>query len=114
MQTLIALTLAAMAQFSGTESTGQSPVFPRLGIEGLQQPDPAKEIEFFSGEVVEITADRIEVVRTALGKSETRRFTINEETKLEGTPKKGSRVTVGYNEKSPEIATRVIVRDGEP
>ena len=79
----------------------------------LEQTDPAKEVEFFSGEVTEITPDRIEVVRTALGKSDSRRFSVSDETKFEGTPKKGSRVTVGYYAKSPEAASRVIVRDGE-
>jgi hypothetical protein len=113
MQTLIVVALALTAQFRCPEFLAEVRVAPGFGVEAFQPADPTKEIEFFSGEVIEITAERIEVSRSALGKTETRRFTITEETKLEGTPKKGSRVTVGYNEKAPEIATRVIVREGE-
>lgn len=113
MQIVIAVALALIAQLSSPEAARPVGVSPRSGAEWLQQPDPAKEIEFFSGEVVEITAERIEVMRSALGKSETRRFTITDETKFEGTPKKGNRVTVGYHEKAPETATRIIVREGE-
>jgi hypothetical protein len=68
-------------------------------------------IDFFSGEVADISSGSIEVVRSALGKNDQRRFSLTDETKFEGRAKRGSRVTVGYYAKSPEVAVTVIVRD---
>ena len=70
-------------------------------------------IDFFSGEVADISSGSIEVVRSALGKNDQRRFSLTDETKFEGRAKRGSRVTVGYYEKSPDVAVTVIVRDNE-
>ena len=108
---LIVVTLAVLAQFSWPELAHSHGANSQAGLHLFEEQG---EIEFFSGEVAEIASDRIEVVRTALGKTDSRRFSINDETKFEGTAKKGSRVTVGYYENSPDVAARVIVRDGEP
>ena len=78
-----------------------------------QEPDnSARNYEFFSGVVMELSADRLTVERTVLGKSDQKKFTISPETKVEGTLKKGARVTVGYNPKADEeVAVRIIVRE---
>jgi hypothetical protein len=68
-------------------------------------------IDFFSGEVAEISSGSIDVVRSALGKNDQRHFSINDDTKFEGKAKRGSRVTVGYYAKSPDVAVTVIVRE---
>lgn len=68
-------------------------------------------IDFFSGEVADVSSSSIDVVRSALGKNDQRRFSVNDETKFEGRPRRGSRVTVGYYAKAPDIAVTVIVRD---
>lgn len=70
-------------------------------------------IDFFSGEVSDISSGSIDVVRSALGKNDQRRFSITDETKFEGRARRGSRVTVGYYEKSPDVAVTVIVRDND-
>ena len=109
METFLTILLIALAQLGSRHAVASPESAPIL----LQSNDPSREIEFFSGEVVEVSSDRIEVVRSALGKNDSRRFSINDETKFEGTPKKGSRVTVGYYAKSSDVAIRIIVRESE-
>jgi hypothetical protein len=70
-------------------------------------------VDFFSGEVADISSGSIEVVRSALGKNDQRRFSLTDDTKFEGRARRGSRVTVGYYEKSPDVAVTVIVRDND-
>jgi hypothetical protein len=79
-----------------------------------QDPPPAAEepeYEFFSGVVEELSNGRITVSRTALGKTETRTFTINAETKVEGQLRTKVRVTVRFKKADEgEVAVHIIVR----
>ncbi|MBS1876319.1 MAG: hypothetical protein JSU00_24100 [Acidobacteria bacterium] len=67
---------------------------------------------FFSGNVVELTSDRVSVTRTILNKRpEKRSFRINAGTKVEGKLKVKSRVTVRYApEDDGDVALSILVR----
>jgi len=69
--------------------------------------------EFFSGAVQDLTETSVSVCRSIPGKSpETRVFTIDGETIVEGKLKKMVRVTVGYRtHDGHDHAWRIIVRD---
>lgn len=68
--------------------------------------------QFYSGTIVEITADKITVSRTVLGKdSGTRTFIITPETRIEGRPRAKARVTVRFvSEEENDRAIHIIVR----
>lgn len=68
--------------------------------------------EFFSGEVVELSADRLTVERKVRGKDHQRHtFLITPETKVEGKLSIKTRVTVGFKPGDEgDVAVRVIVR----
>ena len=68
--------------------------------------------QFFSGTIVEITAESITVSRTVLGKnSGTRTFAITPETRIEGKPRAKARVTVRFvSEEENDRAIHIIVR----
>jgi hypothetical protein len=68
---------------------------------------------FFSGNVVEVAADRVVVSRTLLGKaSEKRTFKITQATKVEGKIKQKSRVTVRYTPGGEgDVALSILVRE---
>lgn len=71
--------------------------------------------EFFSGVVTELTADKITVLKTVLGKnSDTRTFLITQETRVEGKLRVKARVTVRYaHEEDSNRALRIIVRTSQ-
>jgi hypothetical protein len=71
------------------------------------------DIDFFSGEVSDVSSSTIDVVRNSLGRNDQRRFSINDDTRFEGSARRGSRVTVGFYSSSPSVAVRVIVRDDD-
>jgi len=105
VELLITLALITLSAPSGLPAAATpSPPVAEMAFNG---------IDFFSGEVADISAGSIDVVRSALGKNDQRRFSFNDETKFEGRAKRGSRVTVGYYAKSPEVAVTVIVRDND-
>jgi hypothetical protein len=77
-------------------------------------PDPPKvEPEFqntFSGPIVELTAEKITVSRSILGKpAEKRTFWIKAETKIEGKLKVKTKVTVGFVATDDGDVARLIV-----
>jgi hypothetical protein len=71
---------------------------------------------FFSGNVLEITAEQVIVSRTILGKpAEQRTFKILATTKIEGKMKQKSRVTVRYAPGDEgNVALSIIVRAEKP
>jgi hypothetical protein len=81
-----------------------------------QDPPPPTETpspdSFFSGTVLEFKPDKITVSRAILGKpAETRSFSINADTKVEGRLKNRSRVTVRFTSgEEGDIAVSIIVR----
>jgi len=69
--------------------------------------------DIFSGNVKELTPDAVVVVRKIAGKpDETRRFTIDGQTKVEGRLRANARVTIHFQPGSEETAhaLRIIVR----
>jgi hypothetical protein len=65
----------------------------------------------FAGPVVELTAAKITVSRTTLGKTEKRTFQINKETRIEGKLKVKAKVTVGFiTTDAGDIARLIVVR----
>ena len=65
----------------------------------------------FAGPVVELTAAKITVSRTTLGKTEKRTFQITKETRIEGKLKVKAKVTVGYiTTDDGDIARLIVVR----
>jgi hypothetical protein len=65
----------------------------------------------FAGPVVELTAVKITVSRTTLGKTEKRTFQINKETRVEGKLKVKAKVTVGFvTTDDGDIARLIVVR----
>jgi hypothetical protein len=78
-----------------------------------QEPSKAPPADqFFSGAIVEITADRITVSRNVLGKdSSTRTFLITQATRIEGKPRAKARVTVRFvSGEDGDRAIHIIVR----
>lgn len=102
---VLALSMSiAPAGFSRSVFTAQNePAQPKI------EPDA-----FFSGNVVELSADRVAVSRTILGKApEKRTFTITPDTKVEGKMKNRSRVTVRYTRSDEgDVALSILVREG--
>ncbi len=83
----------------------------RAGLRQTQESNP--QDEFFSGTVQELSETSVSVSRTLPGKSaETRVFSVDSETVIEGKLKKQVRVTVGYRTRDgQEHAWRIIVRE---
>ena len=81
---------------------------------------PASEPHYdstFSGPIVELTADRITVSRSILGKpAEKRSFWIKSDTRIEGKLRVKAKVTVGYvsTEDGGDIARLIVVRVTSP
>ncbi len=86
-------------------SLGLLPLF----AQSATQPQP---YEYFSGEVVELTADQLTVERKVRGKEQQRHtFLLRAETKVEGKLALRARVTVGFKTSADgDVAVRVIVR----
>lgn len=78
-----------------------------------ESPAGGEAASFFSGVVTELASGSITVSRTILGKSaETRTFTINSETRVEGQLKVKSRVTVRFAPGDDgDVAVSIVVRD---
>ncbi len=78
-----------------------------------QEPDttaPAEPNGTFSGTVVELTADRVTVSRSAAGgHAERHTFLLKPETRVEGKLKTRARVTVGFNNTDEGDVARLIV-----
>jgi hypothetical protein len=110
VESLITLALVALSTLASPGLTPDCAV-TTPGPVALESELLFSGIDFFSGEVAEISSASIDVVRSALGKNDQRRFSVNEETKFEGRAKRGSRVTVGYYAKAPDVAVTVIVRE---
>jgi hypothetical protein len=65
----------------------------------------------FAGPVVELSAAKITVSRTTLGKTEKRTFQITKETRIEGKLKVKAKVTVGFiTTDDGDIARLIVVR----
>lgn len=96
-------------------------VWLSLALQGVEKASAAREPwqensaheEFFSGTVLELSETSVSVSRALPGKSpETRVFSIDSETIVEGKLKKQARVTVGYRARDGhEYAWRIIVRE---
>ena len=73
----------------------------------------ADQASFFSGIVIELTAESVTVSRTILGKDpEKRSFAIKPDTKIEGKMKHNSRVTVRFaTGEGGDVAVSIVVRD---
>lgn len=80
-------------------------------ISALAQEDAPN---FYSGYVVELSADKVSVERSILGQPpETRSFILTKKTKVEGRMKVKSRVTVQFGPSDDgEVALHIIVRAG--
>ncbi len=79
--------------------------------EGTSKPQENSD-GFYSGNIVELTDERMVVLRQILGKPEKHSFMLNGETKVEGKMKVKSRVTVRYvPSDSGDLAVSVLVRD---
>lgn len=78
----------------------------------IAQPAPQQPYEFFSGEVIELTADHLTVERKAKGKEQQKHtFVLRPDTKVEGRLVLKARVTVGFKPgEHGDVAVRVIVR----
>ena len=87
---------------------GQSAVPPQ---QSSAQSDPDTD-GFYSGNIVDLAADRVTVSRTILGKPpEKRVFQITSATKVEGKLKQKSRVTVRYLPGDEgDVAVSILVR----
>ncbi|MDX2150821.1 MAG: DUF5666 domain-containing protein [Bryobacteraceae bacterium] len=83
-------------------------------VRAQEQPKAeAPNYEFFSGEITEVSAEKLTVRRQARGKQDqTQTFLINSETRVEGKLAVGARVTVGFQraDGGEPVAVRVIVR----
>jgi len=90
-----------------------SPVIASLAQDanGAQKTEPEYE-ETFSGPIVELTAEKITLTRSILGKApEKRSFWIKPETRIEGKLKVKVRVTVGYvTSDDGDVARLIVVR----
>jgi len=105
------VTLAVLTLFiTGAAAPDLAPATPDAWAAELYAAEAA-DIDFFSGEVADVSSSSIEVLRNSLGRNDQRRFSINDDTRFEGSAKRGSRVTVGYYSSSPSVAVRVIVRE---
>ena len=86
---------------------------PEVRAQEGQQAPAESPSEFVSGTVVDYSNSRIVVNRAVVGKpAENHTFTVTQETVVEGTPRRNSRVTVGYkkNDSGELLAVRIIVR----
>ncbi len=83
---------------------------PAFGQESPTNAQP--EDQFFSGTVTELSAEKVTVGRTVLGKaSATRAFLITPETRVEGKLRVKARVTVRFLTKDEgDQAVHIIVR----
>lgn len=89
-----------------------------FGQDGSSPPQensaPRSEAEtFYSGTVADLSAEKVTVSRTILGKpAEQRTFLITPETKVEGAMKTGARVTVRYTAGDQgDVALSILVRN---
>jgi hypothetical protein len=84
---------------------------------GAQDARPRSDADsYYSGTIVDVTADKLIVSRTILGKpAEQRTFLITSETRVEGKMHPRSRVTVRYTPtEQGEVALSILVRaDGK-
>jgi len=88
--------------------------------EALQAKDvPSSEPHFddtFAGPIIELTADKLTVSRSILGKpAEKRTFLIKPDTRIEGRLRVRARVTVGFTKTDEgDIAKLIVVRPSTP
>lgn len=77
-----------------------------------QENSTEPEYQAFSGPIVELTAEKITVSRSILGKpAEKRTFLIKPDTKIEGKLKVKTKVTVGFvSSDEGDIARLIVVR----
>lgn len=92
--------------------------FAGILASGAQQGSPPKTPQdaFYSGTVSELSADKITVSKTILGKpAEKRTFAINQATKIQGKLKVKARVTVRFVATDDgDVATSILVRSETP
>lgn len=89
-----------------------APVVPRITAQQAQATAP-EESETFSGNVVDLTADKVTVSRSILGSAaEKRTFLLKPETRIEGHLRTKARVTVGFvTTTEGDVAQLIVVRD---
>jgi len=85
-------------------------------VSGAQEQPPGKTTEpsytdTFAGPVIELTAAKITVSRTTLGKTEKRTFLMTKDTRVEGKLKVKAKVTVGFvSTEDGDVAQLIVVR----
>ena len=89
------------------------------GLSAQNQDPPSVEQpadQYFSGTVVSLTAEKITVARTILGRdSSSRSFAMTPETQIDGKLQPKARVTVQYVTKDEmDRAVRIVVRSNDP
>jgi hypothetical protein len=100
--------LAGLA--SGPQSAPQQETQPAP----QDKPNPDEVNTFYAGTVAEWTPQLIRVSRTVLGKTESRRFVITPDTKIEGKLRVRVRVTVRYSsDEDVDTAVQIIVRPAQ-
>ena len=76
-----------------------------------QKSEPQYE-DTFAGPVTDLTADKVTVSRTILGKTEKRTFLIKPDTRVEGKLKVKAKVTVGFvTTDDGDVARLIVVRN---
>ncbi len=82
----------------------------RAQDEAPPKTEPSYE-DTFAGPIVDLTASKVTVSRTILGKTEKRTFLIKQETRIEGKLKLKVKVTVGFNStEEGDVASLIVVR----
>jgi hypothetical protein len=112
VQLRVATFLIALAALLTTQGRPQDP--PNPNKPGDAKSEPAYE-ETFSGTIVELSATKITVSRSILGKpAEKRTFLVKSDTRIEGKLRMHAKVTVGFD--SPDdgdVARLVVVRTSQ-
>jgi hypothetical protein len=88
-------------------------ILTACAITAQENPEGNQERPFFSGVVTELASGKVTVARTILGKpGDKRTFAITTETRIEGSLKVKSRVTVQFAPGDDgEVAVSIVVRD---
>lgn len=86
--------------------------FATSAVLAQDSPPKADVSSFFAGTVVELSSQKITVLRSVLGKtSERRTFLLEPETKVEGKLRVKARVTVRFVTRDEgDVATSILVR----
>jgi hypothetical protein len=113
------LLIVAGAQFAMGAGAQEDASIAKSSSDGTSHPDASKSEpkydQTFSGPIVEVTATKITVSRSILGKpAEKRTFWIKPDTRIEGKLRVRAKVTVGYvTTDDGDVARLVVVRTSQ-